>query len=168
MFFKRKKRKSVAAVSVAPAEVKDIGYPIAPTNSEYVACIDKCKGEIEEEMQAYFVAAHNLKVSAKKISRIRGVYSSKLSKRKKTKHAVHIRNYNDSLNAYANIASRLAWLLDTYASCVDGACATAKNSRASTRLRKEAQEYSARILAKKKRIEDITDGIVMPVSTYVK
>ena len=168
MFFKRKRRKSVAAVSTASTEVKNTAYPVAPTDLEYLACIDKCKCEIEEELQAYFVAAHNLKVSAKKISRIRGVYSSKLSKRKKTKHAVHIRNYNDSLNAYANIASRLAWLLDTYAYCVDGAFATAKKPRAAARLRKEAQDYSSKVIARKKKIEDITDGIVMPVSTYVK
>ena len=123
--------------------------------------------ELDEELKAYFIAAHNLKVSAKKISRIRGVYSNKLSKRKKKKHEIKICNYNDSLNSYANIASRIRWLLDTFASCADGAVAASKSKRAANKLRKRADEYSLKILKEKTRIEDITDGVVMPVSTYV-
>ena len=166
VFFKRKKRKSVTEIETPSATVCAVDAA-SPTYEKYVACMDKCRSELDEELKAYFIAAHNLKVSAKKISRIRGVYSNKLSKRKKKKHEIKICNYNDSLNSYANIASRVRWLLDTFASCADGAVAALKSKRAANKLRKRADEYSLKILKEKTRIEDITDGVVMPVSTYV-
>lgn len=166
MFFKRKKRKSVTEIET-PSDTAVSADAESPTYEEYVLCMDKCKAELDEEIKAYFIAAHNLKISAKMISRIRGVYSNKLSSRKRKKHAVKIANYNDSLKAYANVASRISWLLDTYASCSDGAIAAMKNKRTANKLRKRFDEYSLKILKEKKRIEDITDGIVMPVSTYV-
>ncbi len=166
MFFKRKKQKSVTETETPSGTVGAVDTAF-PAYEEFVSCMDKCKAELDEEMKAYFIAAHNLKVSAKKISRIRGVYSNKLSSRKKKKHGIKIANYNDSLKLYANIASRINWLLDTYASCTDGAVAAMKSKRAANKLRKRADEYSFKILKEKKRIEDITDGIVMPVSTYV-
>ena len=166
MFFKRKIGKSVKEKE-APSDTSCAYDFASPTHEEYISCIEKCKSELDLELRAYFTAAHNLKVSAQKISRIRGVYSNKLSARKEKKHGIKIKNYKDSLNAYANIASRINWLLDTYASCLEGACATSKSKRAANKLTKRAEEYSRKILKEKKRIEDITDGVVMPVSTYV-
>ena len=166
MFFKRKKRKSVTEIETPSGTVASADAE-SPTYEEYVLCMDKCKAELDEEIKAYFIAANNLKISAKRISRIRGAYSNKLSARKRKKHAVKIANYNDSLKAYVNIASRISWLLDTYASCSDGAVAAMKSKRTANKLRKRFDEYSLKILKEKKRIEDITDGIVMPVSTYV-
>ena len=166
LFFKRKKKKSITKKEM-PSDTRCIPDVSPPTYQEYVACMEKCKSELDEELKAYQVAAHNLKISAKSISRIRGVYSSKFSARKMKKHGIKITSYNDSLKAYANIASRISWLLDTHASCADGAVAALKSKRAASKLRKRADEYSQKILKSKKRIEDITDGIVMPVSTYV-
>lgn len=166
MFFKRKNQKGVT-VSEMPSEPVCTDGAYAPTYEEYVSCMEKCKSEIDGEIDAYFIAAHNLKISAKRISRVRGVYSSKLSARKKRKHGVNIQIYKDSLSSYADIASRIMWLLDTYASCANGAVAMTKKPRAARKLRRKADEYSENILSRKKKIEDITDGIVMPVSTYV-
>lgn len=162
MFSKRKAEQ----LNEKPAE--QVCNTLAPTYEEYISYIKKCELEINEELKAYSVAAKSLKVCAKRISRIRGVYSNKISRRKMKKHGARIKSYNDSLSAYADISSRISWLLDTHTSCSYGAASVAKGKRLAMRLRSGAESYSAKILYKKKRIEAITDGIVMPVANYVK
>ena len=166
MLFKRKKQDSVE-INDAPSDRSHVDSRINVTHDDYISCLMKCRAELSEELGAYLVAARSLKASAKRISHIRGVYSNKIPRRKMKRHGVKIKGYKESLDSYGAISSRIAWLLDTHASCTEGAASTAKSPRKESRIRKGAESYSKRILLKKKKIEAITDGIVMPVATYV-
>ena len=166
MFSKRKKQEILSKKEMNKEQEKN-ELAVAPTYDEYISYLKRCESEINDELKAYSVAAKNLKVSAKRISRIRGVYSNKISRRKIKKHGVKIRNYKESLAAYADISSRISWLLDTHTSCSYAAASVTNKARAAMRLRSGAEAYSAKILYKKKKIESVTDGIVMPVATYV-
>ena len=95
MFSKRKKQEILSKKEMNKEQEKN-ELAVAPTYDEYISYLKRCESEINDELKAYSVAAKNLKVSAKRISRIRGVYSNKISRRKIKKHGVKIRNYKES------------------------------------------------------------------------
>ena len=163
MFGKKKKKDQIVDLTAAPASNSG-----APCEQDYVTYLKKAEEMIDLELKSYKIAAENLKVSSKKIARIKGVYSNKISRGKMKRYGVKINNYKDSLDSYVATASRLTWLLDTYASCREGLARLSASPAKARKLRQSADKYAAGILYKKGKIERITDGIVMPVATYVK
>lgn len=138
---------------------------------EYQSSIKIGKESIDVEMKAFKIAANNLSVSAKKISKVKGVFSKQLSKRTERKYGDKIAEYNQSLEEYIRISSHLNWLLNTVSSCYEAVARLNEEenkTRTAKNVRIEAQKYFAKITYEKTKLEKTADGVMMPVATYVR
>lgn len=164
--FGRKKKKLKAEIEAASAARQ--GGHVHPTADEYKEYIRIAKQRIELSLEEYGKLADDLKASAKKITRVKGIFSSKLGRRKSKKHGVALKAYNDCLSAYVSASSELNWLIESVNSCYEGLARVQETSRASRSVRVEAEKYSANVMYKKAKHDSKVDGVVMPISGYVK
>ncbi len=139
-----------------------------PSEQDYLSYIEKAKKSLCEELLELDKTAEALKISSKKLSKVKGVFSGKLSRRKANKHAEKINAYNQNLDAYIATSSRVNWLIKTLSSCYEGAARLQSTPRAASKMRLQADKYIAKIMYIKGKTEKKTAGIVMPVSNYVK
>ncbi len=165
----RKNKKNLNTSSADQAKTEAQG-PIKaiPTEAEYEAYIKTAEKNLDDELKALKIAAKNLSHSSKKIARVKGVYSSKLSRRKKRKYGVKLANYNESLDTYISIISRVNWLIGTLSSCYEGLATVTPKVEKARKIRIAKDKYIAKITYKKNKIEQLIDGTAMPVSSYVK
>ncbi len=152
-------------------------YPSVPAKeakgkiAEYKESIALGKESIKTEMKAFEIAAENLKAASKKVSKVKGAFSSNLSKRTAKKHGGDIDAYNESLDAYIRISSHINWLLNTVSSCYEASARLyegMKRYSIARKLRIESKKYIADINCKKAKLEKVADGIMMPLTSYVR
>ena len=159
---KKKEELEAAKTSVAEPAVK------VPTEEEYRAYVERAKGDLDKELSALGVAADNLKASAKGLTRVKGVFASKLSRRKEAKYGTRLEVYKDYLNEFFTLNSRVTWLMRTLSSCYEGLARAQKTARAAAAERNRCEKILADAAYKKAKIEKKLDGVVMPVVNYAK
>ena len=158
----RKKKNAELAVesTVATPEVR------VPTEEEYREYVTRAKADLDRDLSALEAAAENLKNSAKEISKVKGIFSSKLSRRKEAKYGTKLEVYKSDLNEYFALNSRVSWLMRTLASCYEGLARVQKTARASSAERSRCEKILADAEYRKAKIEKKLDGVVMPVVGY--
>ena len=155
---RKKKNAEVAAQNVAATpEVK------VPTVEEYREYIIRAKADLDRDLTALELSAHNLKRSAKEISDVKGIFASKISRSKENKYGTKLEVYKIDLNEYFTLTSRVNWLTRTLASCYEGLARSQKSARAASAQRSKCEKILANVEYKKAKIEKKLDGIVMPV-----
>lgn len=177
MFGRKKKRLVAEAASTNAANAqKDASSQAsaqsrvyaAPSAEEYRNYIRAAKEKIEVSLDEYGRLAEELRVAAKKISRVKGIFASKLSRRKERKHGAALKTYNDSLTAFITASGEINWLIESVASCYEGLARAADSPRAARRIREDGERYSAAVACKKAKHDKRVDGVVMPISSYVR
>lgn len=136
---------------------------------QYSLALESSRTSLDEELRAYSICAKNLKISGKRLSRVKGAFTGKMTNRKRKKHAVDIENYNTALDSYIRACSQVNWLMNVVNSTYENMAALKEQSspRISRRLRLEAEGVRQDVLKKKKKAEKMTDGLVIPLSAYI-
>ena len=170
MFGKKNKKPNGAAPenNVKKSE-KELKKETESKIADYEESIKACKESIETELKALKIAASNLKVSSKSVSRVKGIFTEKV--RKKKKYADRISAYEESLEEYIRISSHINWLINTVSSCYEADARLneeLKKYRQARKIRINARKYVAKVNYKKSKLEKCADGIVMPVTNYVR
>ena len=98
--FGRKKKKLKANANAEAAPVAINGTRKIPTEEEYKSYIKSAKERIELSLDEYGNLAEALRTSAKRVSRVKGIFASKISRRKQRKHGNQLKIYNDALSAF--------------------------------------------------------------------
>ena len=155
----RKKKKAELA------EQNTVGAPApkVPTEQEYREYVARAEADLDRDLSALESAADNLKSSAKEISKVKGIFSSKLSRRKVNKYGTKLEIYKSDLNEYFALNSRVSWLMRTLASCCEGLARSQTNARSASSIRSRCDKILANAEYKKAKIEKKLDGVVMPV-----
>lgn len=177
--FGRKKKKMADAARAARDAVKSANSADAvsgvkpraltqPTEEEYKNYIRVAKERIEISLEDFGRLAEELRVSAKKVSRVKGIFASKISRRKEKKYGAQLKTYNENLTAFITASSELNRLIESVGSCYEGLARLASSPRESRKIRVEAEKYSAAVMFKKAKHDKRVDGVVMPISSYVK
>ena len=139
-----------------------------PTEQEYRAYVIRAKGDLDRSLSELKEVAEALKVSAKRITKVKGVFASKLSRRKEAKYGTKLAVYKDNLAEYLELGSRTSWLMRTLSSCYEGLAKAQKNARLAAKERRQCEKILASAAYKKAKIEKKLDGVVMPVTNYAK
>ncbi len=166
-----RKNKKKAAIEAAVDNMPQLKKEAEAKIEEYKSSIAIGKASIENELKAFEIAAQNLKLSGKRVVKIKKAFSAKVPKRTLKKHGDKLDVYNESIEEYIRIVSHINWLLNTVSTCYEAVASLNEDVEKyaqARNIRIEAQKYFADVNYKKAKIEKITDGIVMPVSTYVR
>ena len=158
----RKKKKAELA------EQNAVGAPTprVPTEEEDREYVTRAGSDLDRDLSALECAADNLKSSAKEIAKVKGIFSSKLSRRKEAKYGTKLEVYKSDLNEYFTLSSRVSWLMRTLASCYEGLAKSQPTARAASSVRSKCDKIIANAEYKKAKIEKKLDGVVMPVVNY--
>lgn len=135
----------------------------------YSQSLERSRASLDEELQAYGICAKNLKISGKRLSRVKGAFTGRMTNRARKKHAVDIENYNTALDAYIKVCSQVNWLMNVVNSTYENMALLKEQStpRLSRKLRQEAECVRLDALKKKSKAEKMTAGLVMPLSAYI-
>ena len=136
---------------------------------QYSQALESSRASLDEELRAYGICAKNLGTSGKRLSRVKGAFTGKMTNRARKKHAVDIENYNTSLDAYIKVCSQVNWLIHVVDSTYENMALLKEQSspRASHKLRQRAIAERQKTLKKKSKAEKMTEGLVMPLSSYI-
>ena len=169
MWGKKAKSANVANAPVEAESKKQTKEEVKSRIAEYQESIETCEESIKTELKALKIAAGNLKLTAKSVSKVKGIFKEKA--RKKKKYAQKLSAYDESLEEYIRINSHINWLLNTVSSCYEAKARLKdqlKEYRAARKIRVKAQKYLAKVNYNKSKLEKSVDGIVMPVTSYVR
>ncbi len=161
----RRKKKAEIAEKEAPATEQVLNVP---GEQEYRSYVIRAKGDLDRSLSELEEVAEALKVSAKRITKVKGVFASKLSRRKEAKYGAKLGAYKDNLAEYFELSSRTSWLMRTLSSCYEGLARAQKSARAAAAERGRCEKILANAAYRKAKIEKKLDGVVMPVTNYAK